>query len=115
MMHVSIHNVTKFPGARVHSQGYDDGGWIVLNVTAENHSWVDEGQDQIASEVTFFMKDMELGLAQLQDAITKGIAKHRREVVEEEQKKERELAAKEAREASEAKGYPQVGNPEVVG
>ena len=115
MFNTSIHNVTEFKTARVHSQGYDDGGWIVLNVTAENHSWVDEGQDQIPSEVTFFMKDMELGLAQLQDAITKGIAKHRREVVEEEQKKERELEAKEAREASEAKGYPQVGNPEVVG
>ena len=61
MFNTSVHNVTEFKTARVHSQGYDDGGWIVLNVTAENHSWVDEGQDQIASEVTFFMKDMELG------------------------------------------------------
>ena len=104
MFNTSIHNVTEVKTARVNSQGYDAGGWIVLNVTAENHSWVDEGQDQIASEVTFFMKDMELGLAQLQDAITKGIAKHRREVVEEEQKKERELEAKKNREASEAKG-----------
>ena len=115
MFNSSIHNVTEFKTARVHNQGYDAGGWIVLNVTAENYSWVDEGQDQIPSEVTFFMKDMELGLAQLQDSITKGIAKHRREVVEEEQKKERELEAKKNREASEAKGYPQVGNPEVVG
>ena len=104
MFNSSIHNVTEFKTARVHSQGYDAGGWIVLNVTAENHSWIDEGQDQIGSEVTFFMKDMELGLAQLQDAKTKGIAKHRREVVEEEQKKERELEAKKNREASEAKG-----------
>ena len=104
MFHTSVHNVTEFPGARVHSQGYDAGGWIVLNVTTENHSWIDEGQDQISSEVTFFMKDMELGLAQLQDAITKAVAKHRREVVEEEQKKERELEAKKNREASEAKG-----------
>jgi hypothetical protein len=104
MFNTSIHNVTEFKTAKVHSQGYENGGWIVLNTIAENYSWVEEGQDQIGSEVTFFMKDMELGLAQLQDSITKGIAKYRREVVEEEQKKERELAAKEAREASEAKG-----------
>tara|TARA_R110002020_G_scaffold196452_1_gene397458 strand:- start:3 stop:302 length:300 start_codon:yes stop_codon:yes gene_type:complete len=91
MFNASIHNVTEFKTSRVKDQGYDNGGWIVLNVIAENNSWGDRDQDQITSVVTFFMKDMELGLAQLQDSIAKGIAKYRREVVEEEQKKEKEL------------------------
>ena len=33
MFNTSIHNVTEFKTARVHSQGYDDGGWMLQQKT----------------------------------------------------------------------------------
>tara|TARA_R110002051_G_scaffold14510_1_gene46960 strand:+ start:2941 stop:3240 length:300 start_codon:yes stop_codon:yes gene_type:complete len=97
MISFSIHNVTKFDKARVSTSGHDKSGWLVLNAIAEDYSWDRERpQDQIGSEVTFFMKNMDLGLAQLQDAITLAVARHRREQVE--LALEKEAKAKEATE-----------------
>ena len=93
MIGFNIHNVTEVANARVHKSTSDKSGWRVLNVIAENYSWGDEDQDQIPSEITLFMKNIDLGLAQLQDQIAIAIATERREQVEKELAKEKEATA----------------------
>jgi hypothetical protein len=80
MLNVAIHNITEVPNCRVHGQDHDDSGWITFNVVAQNYSWGDEDeQDNISNEVTFFFKNKELGLAQLQEAIRLAIKAHRKD------------------------------------
>lgn len=89
MIGLSIHNVTEIGKARVHSPDNDGTGWITLNIGAQQYSWDDEEENEtISNEVTLFFKNMDLGLAQLQDQITLAIAQNRREAVREEAEKE---------------------------
>ena len=86
MINFSIHNITEVLNARVHQSDHDQSGWITLNIGAQSYSWGDEGQETITNEITLFLKNKDLALAQLQDEITKAIAIHRRELVEKEAK-----------------------------
>ena len=84
MLNVAIHNITEVATCRVHGQDHDESGWITFNVIAQNYSWGDEDeQDNISNEVTFFFKNKELGLAQLQEAIRLAIKAHRKEEAKE--------------------------------
>jgi hypothetical protein len=86
MINFSIHNITEVLNARVHQSDHDQSGWITLNIGAQNYSWGDEDQETVSNEITLFLKDKELGLAQLQAEIKSAIAAHRREMVEKEAK-----------------------------
>jgi len=86
MINFSIHNVTEVLKARIQQSDHDPSGWITFNIAAQNYSWGDEDQETITNEITLFLKNKELGLAQLQEVITKAIAAHRREEVEKEAK-----------------------------
>ena len=77
MINFSIHNVTEVQKARVENSDYDSSGWVVLTLGAQNYSWDTEEAETISNEVTFFFKDLELGLAQLRTLLDKGIAKFR--------------------------------------
>lgn len=96
MINLSIHNVTEVSKTRIcKSDSPDPSGWIVLNIGAQNYSWDDEDQVTIFNEVTFFFKDLELGLAQLRTEIDKGISSFRKEELENLLEREKELSAKE--------------------
>tara|TARA_R110002074_G_scaffold247782_3_gene419766 strand:+ start:772 stop:1050 length:279 start_codon:yes stop_codon:yes gene_type:complete len=84
MINFSIHNVTEVLKARIQQSDHDSSGWITFNIAAQNYSWGDEDQETITNEITLFLKNKDLALAQLQDVITKAIAAHRREEVEKE-------------------------------
>tara|TARA_R110000782_G_scaffold107368_1_gene195821 strand:+ start:336 stop:647 length:312 start_codon:yes stop_codon:yes gene_type:complete len=98
MINFSIHNVTEVQKTRVNKSDYDEGGWIVLTMGAQNFSWNTEEQETISNEVTFFFKDLELGLAQLRTVIDKGIASFRIEEATAAMAKVKEDAEKELKE-----------------
>ena len=85
MFQSQVHGVTEITSARIHTSGSsinDREGWIVLHFTAQNHTWGDEEHEDVCGEFTFFLKDLELGLAQLRDAINRGERKLRKEQAE---------------------------------
>ena len=90
MINFSIHNVTQVTKIRVHSSDHDVSGWVVLDMGAQNYSWGDEDQETVSNEVTFFFKDLELGLAQLRTKLEVGVSAFRKEAAEEAKKKEDE-------------------------
>ena len=91
MIGLNIHNVTVIEEVRVHDSN-DGSGWITISVGAEPHCWNDTKQPTISNEITFFLKDKDSSLQELQDKITLAIAKNRREMVEAKEKKEKEGA-----------------------
>ena len=84
MINFNIHNITEIIGCRVCDSDHEQSGWITFNIGAQNYSWGDDEQETVSNEITLFFKNKDLALAQLQDEITKAIARHRREMVEKE-------------------------------
>ena len=91
-MNLSIHNCTVVTNIRINKQDHPDStsGWVVIDMGAEQYSWGDEKQETVSNEVTFFFRDLELGLAQLRTQLDKGILAMRLEEVEKIQKAQKE-------------------------
>lgn len=100
MINFSIHNVTEVTKTRIQTSDYDKGGWIVLTIAAQNYSWGTEENETVSNEVTFFFKDLELGLAQLRTEIDKGIASFRIDEATTAMAKVKEDAEKELKEVT---------------
>jgi hypothetical protein len=100
MINFSIHNVTQVTKTRINTSDYDKSGWIVLTLGAQSYSWGDEKQETVSNEVTFFFKDLELGLAQLRTEIDKGIASFRIDEATTAMAKVKEDAEKELNEVT---------------
>ena len=100
MINFSIHNVTEITKTRVETSDYDKSGWIVLTLGAQNYSWGTEENATISNEITFFLKDLELGLAQLRTEVDKGIASFRIDEAKTAMAKVKEDAEKELNEVT---------------